>query len=135
MFVSLIYDFFRIIFFPPSGFSFKIWTDADSLACFLRASKLHDLFVPYRTELMSDVTTKGYPVTRAMWLAFPKDPIAAAIDGPDQFMIGSEFLVAPVTDPGTTSVTVSSTSNHPFLNDGLRRTCIRSFFVCTIHHF
>ena len=63
-------------------------------------SKVHALIAPYRTLLMEEAYEKGYPLARYMFLEFPK--MLGIWDIADQFMLGSEFLVAPVFDKSDT---------------------------------
>ena len=53
---------------------------------------------PYVMTLMKEVAETGAPVQRPLRLEFPSDPVAWYV--PDQLMLGSRYLVAPVTDPG-----------------------------------
>jgi len=46
----------------------------------------------------------GMPVMRTMWMQYPKTPQLFAVD--DQYLIGSDLLVKPVTKAGATSTAV-----------------------------
>ncbi|MFI7702388.1 TIM-barrel domain-containing protein [Nonomuraea sp. NPDC049480] len=60
--------------------------------------------VPYLyTEAKASATT-GVPMMRAMSFAFPGDATAAGLD--QQYMFGSQLLVAPITAQGATSKSV-----------------------------
>ena len=43
----------------------------------------------------------GIPITRPLWLAYPRDERAAEQD--QQWMLGSNVLVAPVVEEGATA--------------------------------
>lgn len=60
---------------------------------------------PYRRNLMSLAQEKGYPLVRALFMHFPRDPECDEIDdqvctfvvyNANQFMFGDALLVAPV---------------------------------------
>jgi len=53
---------------------------------------------PYLRKVMLEAHEKGLPVMRAMFYEFPEDK--ALIDLKDQYMLGSDYLVAPVLQPG-----------------------------------
>ena len=50
------------------------------------------------------VTVDGVPTMRPLWYEFPAD--AACYDVDDQFLLGPDILVAPVTQQGATSRSV-----------------------------
>jgi alpha-glucosidase len=54
--------------------------------------------LPYLRNLFWEHTRTGAPPWRPMFWHFPKDPIAFDID--DQFMFGSDILVAPILERG-----------------------------------
>lgn len=56
--------------------------------------------LPYIRSLFWEHKLTGAPLMRPLNWHYPNDPIAADID--DQFMFGSDLLVAPVTDRGHT---------------------------------
>ncbi|MFH2114857.1 MAG: alpha-xylosidase, partial [Spirochaetota bacterium] len=59
--------------------------------------------IPYLMKTARDCSLSGYPVLRALALAFPEDREAWTID--DQFLCGSDILVSPVlNDSGRRSV-------------------------------
>ncbi len=63
---------------------------------FDRFARVYKALAPYRRQLMREAQTKGWPLVRHPMLEFPGE---AGIDGlTDEFMLGSEFLVAPVVD-------------------------------------
>ncbi|MBA8815813.1 alpha-glucosidase (family GH31 glycosyl hydrolase) [Microbacterium halimionae] len=56
--------------------------------------------IPYLYTEADDSATTGVPMMRAMSLAFPGDAAAAGSD--QQYMFGSQLLVAPITTQGQT---------------------------------
>lgn len=51
-------------------------------------------------KMMRQAHEEGTPVMRAMWYAFPEDPLCALLK--DQYMLGDRYLVAPVMAAGVT---------------------------------
>ncbi len=72
----------------------QIYSNDAAIDHFARLSKVYKALAFYRTELFEEASTKGWPVVRHLWMQYPTDPTAATID--DQFLLGSELLVAPV---------------------------------------
>ena len=58
----------------------------------------------YTREVMKEAHEKGHPVMRTMFYEFPED--AACWDLKDQYMFGSDILVAPIVQPGAVSRSV-----------------------------
>ena len=85
--------------------SWQVWSDGPTMGCFARAARLHGLLAPLRATLMHEAASTGHPLVRALWTAYPDDPAAARV-GTDQFLLGAEFLMAPVLDKGHTSKAV-----------------------------
>jgi alpha-D-xyloside xylohydrolase len=63
-----------------------------------------DVLRPYISALAVNVTRDGVPTARPLWWEFPGDPAAWGVD--DQYMLGPDYLVAPVTTQNTTSRSV-----------------------------
>ncbi len=59
----------------------------------------HDL-IPYTRSFMYQATQSGAPVMRPLVFAYPDDPQVATLG--DQYLYGSELLVAPVLQAGAT---------------------------------
>ncbi|MCX5741846.1 MAG: alpha-glucosidase [Proteobacteria bacterium] len=72
----------------------QIYSDTAAIDHFARFSKVYKALAFYRTQLFDEATTRGWPVVRHLWMEDPSDPIAPTID--DEFLLGSEILVAPV---------------------------------------
>lgn len=65
---------------------------------------LRERLRPYIRSLMEEAHEKGLPLIRTMFFEFPKDKACWALT--DQYMFGSELLVAPVMEEGVRSRTV-----------------------------
>ena len=59
---------------------------------------------PYVSDLAVNVTRDGVPTVRPLWWEFPDDPASWGVD--DQFLLGPDYLVAPVTTQNTTQRSV-----------------------------
>ncbi|XP_061298695.1 SITS-binding protein-like [Pezoporus flaviventris] len=59
-----------------------------------------DFVVPLLIKYSSEWLSWGYPIFRPAWWLSPTDPAAFTIQ--DEFLIGDEVLVAPVTEKGQT---------------------------------
>jgi alpha-glucosidase (family GH31 glycosyl hydrolase) len=57
--------------------------------------------LPYLYSVVHESTTTAMPIMRSLWLHYPDDPHAVACA--DQYLWGSNLLVAPVVEKGTTS--------------------------------
>lgn len=66
-------------------------------------AKIYAAWHFYRKELMLEASEKGWPVIRHPSLVFPNDPSCWEI-GTEQFMVGNEWMVAPVLSPGSETV-------------------------------
>ena len=72
----------------------QVYSDDTARDHFARFTKVYAALAPYRRTLFAQASQKGWPVVRHMLLEFPQDPKAWELD--DQFMLGSEFLIAPI---------------------------------------
>lgn len=81
---------------PMMQFSVAPWRvlDAEHLKYCLEAAKLHEKMAPYIIELAQESARTGEPIVRSMEYMYPKGGFS---DCKDQFMLGSHYLVAPVT--------------------------------------
>ncbi len=79
-------------------------SDAETLKHFSRFAKIYAAWEPYRRKLVRDAATRGLPVVRAPFLHYPADPKTWTMSY-EQFMVGSEFMMAPVVDEGATKAT------------------------------
>uniref|UniRef100_A0A672TFJ0 Glucosidase II alpha subunit n=1 Tax=Sinocyclocheilus grahami TaxID=75366 RepID=A0A672TFJ0_SINGR len=59
--------------------------------------------LPYWYQLLYQAHKTGMPVMRPLWVDYPKDTATFTID--DEFLIGRDLLVHPVTEEGSRGVT------------------------------
>ena len=74
------------------------------LAHFSRFARIHQALAPYRRKLFAEASQRGMPVVRHPWLHYPEEP--GVVDLELQFMLGPDFMIAPVLDPGCTEVDI-----------------------------
>uniref|UniRef100_A0A3B3CK28 Glucosidase II alpha subunit b n=2 Tax=Oryzias melastigma TaxID=30732 RepID=A0A3B3CK28_ORYME len=60
-------------------------------------------FLPYWYQQFYHAYRTGEPVMRPLWVEYPQDPATFAVD--DEFLIGQNLLVHPVTEEGSRGVT------------------------------
>ena len=60
--------------------------------------------LPYTYSAVRTAHENGLPLMRALWLHYPNDSKAAQVS--DQYLWGSDLLVAPVTEKGATSKSI-----------------------------
>lgn len=89
---------------PVNGTHMPWRYDAETVEAWRVTAQRHIAAQPLILELWREAFETGMPITRPLWLAYPDDPQAAKQD--QQFLLGSEVLVAPVVTPGATSRTV-----------------------------
>jgi len=75
----------------------QIYDNYITMSHFAYFSKIFKFLASYRFVLMKEAELLGYPVMRPMAMHYAYDPVSWSLS--DQFMFGSEFLVAPVLDP------------------------------------
>jgi len=75
--------------------------NAETTDHFRAMAKLHQQLAPLYRALADQAQESGLPIIRHLLLEFPNDDAAWGVH--DQFMIGSDILVAPITTEGTTS--------------------------------
>jgi len=97
--------------FLAGGADNEIWSfgpevEARLVACL----DLRERLRPYLTEQMRIASKIGLPPMRPLLLEFPEDPTAWEID--DQFMLGSDLLVAPVLAAAARSRSVYLPAGH-----------------------
>jgi alpha-glucosidase (family GH31 glycosyl hydrolase) len=66
--------------------------------------KLREQLVPYTYRTAAEATRTGTPIVRPLYLAYPGEQEAYATAGAE-YLYGPDFLVAPVTTPGTSATT------------------------------
>ncbi len=77
-------------------------SDDETVRHFAKFAKVYRALGFYREELMSEAFQKGYPLARPLFLNYPSDPETWDIDS--EFMLGTEFLIAPCFQPGARDV-------------------------------
>ncbi|MBK8412953.1 MAG: hypothetical protein IPL19_33875 [Sandaracinaceae bacterium] len=70
----------------------------ETIAHFRRFARIHMALVPTFEALAEEAASTSMPVLRHMILEFPDDPAVVGLS--DQFMLGSDLLVAPVVTEG-----------------------------------
>ncbi len=78
--------------------------DRRALEIYRRFARLRERLVPYLAEQGRRSAETSRPLMRALCFDWPDDP--AVWDHPFQYLLGDDLLVAPVTEPGTTSLEV-----------------------------
>lgn len=72
----------------------QVYSDDDAMAHFARFTRVYRALGFYRRQLVREASQRGWPVVRHLMLHYPEDERAARTD--DQFLLGSEILVAPI---------------------------------------
>jgi alpha-D-xyloside xylohydrolase len=65
-----------------------------------RAVELKYRLMPYIYAQAKNATERGLPMVRALFIEYPDDPGAWQVD--DEYLFGSDILVAPLLEAGTT---------------------------------
>lgn len=60
--------------------------------------RLREQLIPYTYTLASNASRTGMPITQPLYLEYPS--LEAAYNYPEEYLFGSDMLVAPVTSPG-----------------------------------
>ena len=72
---------------------------------FRKSAEMKYRLMPYVYAQAKECTEKGLPMLRALFVEFPDDPGAWRVD--DEYLFGSQILVAPLLESGITGRTVS----------------------------
>ncbi len=78
--------------------------DDEMQAYYARFAKIHERLRPYLEEQVEMATVKGYPVIRHLYLHFPNDKNTYNLQ--QQYLLGKDVLVAPVTKKGAREIEV-----------------------------
>uniref|UniRef100_A0A8C7Z8X6 Glucosidase II alpha subunit b n=1 Tax=Oryzias sinensis TaxID=183150 RepID=A0A8C7Z8X6_9TELE len=81
-------------------------------------------FLPYWYQQFYHAYRTGEPVMRPLWVEYTQDPATFAVD--DEFLIGQNLLVHPVTEEGARGVTAYLPGKEEVLLSGLTSTPSRS---------
>ncbi len=76
------------------GENAQFYSNSTTLDAFSKFAKVYAALGFYRAQLFKEASEKGYPVVRHLVLEFQNDNDVAELT--DQFMLGDEFLVAPI---------------------------------------
>lgn len=71
---------------------------------FRKSAEMKYRLMPYVYAQAKECTEKGLPMLRALFVEFPDDPGAWKVD--DEYLFGSQILVAPLLESGMTGCTV-----------------------------
>jgi alpha-glucosidase len=82
--------------------SAQVYDDDETVEHFARFSKIYAALAFYRRPLLQAAEKYGHPVVRHPFVHYPNDPAVHALRY--QFMLGEDFMVAPVLDPGVRQV-------------------------------
>ena len=83
----------------------QFYTDAETLDTFAYWSQVFAALFEYRQSLVAEAAQSGLPVVRHPFIQYPDDPETWKITY-QEFLLGADFLIAPVTDEGATTVSV-----------------------------
>ena len=84
--------------------NYQIYSDKETLRQFSRFAKVYAAWKPYRMELNKEAAETGLPVVRHLFIHYPDDPEVYGLNY--QFMVGPNFIVAPILDSGEDAVKV-----------------------------
>ncbi|HPH95316.1 MAG TPA: alpha-glucosidase [Anaerolineaceae bacterium] len=83
----------------------QFYSDAETLAQFTRMAKVYAAWGFYRKQLVQEAAETGLPVVRHPFIQYPQDEHFWSMSY-QQFMVGSELMVAPVTEERAVQVQV-----------------------------
>ncbi|NXO13691.1 SP15 protein, partial [Oriolus oriolus] len=92
-----------VTFLPVMAFGTPPWLCCDAWVLNLTRQCIQrhrDFVVPLLLKYSEEWQRLGYPIFRPAWWLSPTDPVAFTIE--DEFLIGDEVLVAPITEKGQT---------------------------------
>lgn len=85
--------------------NFQVYQDAEAIAHFSNWAKVFKALAFYRKELVKEASLTGLPVVRHPFIHFYNDEKVFDIRN-EQFMFGSDLMVAPVLNPDVNSLNV-----------------------------
>ncbi len=83
----------------------QFYSNEETLDAFARWSKIYAALFAYRKTLVAEASANGLPVVRHPFIHYPADPQTWSITS-QQFMLGPDFMIAPVTEAGASEVTL-----------------------------
>jgi alpha-glucosidase len=127
---------FTALFRTHVGFipkiSAQVDTDAETLSHFSTFSFIYRSLGTYRRGVVEEAAKRGYPVVRHLFLHFPEDPVVYSLRY--QFMLGFEFLIAPVLNPRASVVRAYLPSGKWTTSGLARTTCSARGRECKSQH-
>jgi len=81
-----------------------LWTDPDTLRLFGFYARLHTALIPYLYHDAAIAHERGLPIMRPLFLDFSGDPVTYRLA--NEYLLGDDVLVAPVTQPGARTQSV-----------------------------
>ncbi|NXN97087.1 SP15 protein, partial [Rhinopomastus cyanomelas] len=112
-----------VTFLPVMAFSTPPWLCCDAWVLNLTRQSIQrhrDFVVPLLLKYSQEWLRSGFPIFRPTWWLSPTDPTAFTID--DEFLIGDEVLVAPITGKGQRSRDIFLPgAGHRWLHPGTAR--------------
>lgn len=82
----------------------QVNSDSETMEFFARFVKIYQSWEFYRSELIKEASLRGYPVNRHLIFHFHEDNAVHNLQ--HQFLVGSEWIVAPVIRKGSSRVQV-----------------------------
>ncbi len=76
----------------------QVYTDDETITHFTRMAKVYAAWKPLRLKLVNEAAQYGIPVARHLFIHYPDDPNVYKLSY-QEFMLGSDILIAPVLDP------------------------------------
>ena len=101
---------------------YQVWSDSNTTEFFSTFVKIHVSLKSYKMKLMDEAESEGVPPLRSLLLEYPEDKTAVKIK--DQFMLGTDLLMAPIFKK-------DSTERHVYLPQGKWT----HFFTKEVHDF
>ena len=74
--------------------NYQVYSNSTTREHFARFSNVYAALADYREDLFAEAETLGWPVVRHLGMHYPDD--AQSWEVSDQFLLGSEVLVAPI---------------------------------------
>lgn len=81
----------------------QVYSNSETLAHFSRMARVYAAWKPLRKKLVNEAAQYGIPVARHLVIHYPDDPNVYALSF-EEYMLGSDLLIAPVLDPEKDSV-------------------------------
>jgi alpha-glucosidase len=88
-------------FMPDANYQF--YSDEECLRHFRKFANVYKAWSFYRKALVLEASDSGLPIVRHPFIHYPDDKNFYEMSY-QQFMVGSEFMIAPVLDPGVDEI-------------------------------